>query len=379
MKFLFPFLLLIVTACGTPSRTTLPPEGRISTIGIDAPLSRENIYDFCHHLTAPVEMQQFDMDAKGNIYYAYVGPQKAYYKVMVSKVRPSREPSKGVESSMTIYYAGHPTSMDVEDGKDGKTYIWIPEYSRKLIDPEDGPLGQYWGCQTFARIPYVPGGSFFPWNKEVEHFFVGNEGDINLSVDWKHNVLCVTYHNYEIKNYTRRIVAYSLKEALALPLTDCVLPHPITYGGDGAPHESERTDTMHIMAHDLRKLTPLAEFGIPTDRRYDINKWSWQGFECYDGLVFFVEGDSHKGMGNSRAALTIFDLTGQIVERRTVFGFVENASQLKALDITENGKIEVEGVKVWKGDLYVGFASGGYHGEKEFRCNVFKYKLPKKK
>ena len=356
-----------------------PSEGGPSTTGVDKPLKRSNIYDISHLLPIPAEMQQFDLDKKGNIYYAHVGLKKAYYEVIINKTRPSRKPSEGACSTMRLYYAGHPTSMDVEDGKDGTTYIWIPEYARKIIEKDDSSPKQYWNCQTVARVPYIPGESMYPWDKRIEHFFAGNDGDINVSVDWKNDVLCVTYHKKEYPGKTRRVITYRLSEALSLPLSDCTLKYPVTYGGDGAPHSEQKTDTLTIKAHDLRALTPLGEFGIPTDKSYGINTWAWQGFEYYDGLVYFFEGTSaKKGMGNSTSALTIFDMEGNIVERKTNVRIASNVDDLTRWDLTTTGTMESEGVKVWKGALYLGFASGGYHGEKPLRCNIFKYKLPKR-
>lgn len=372
-------LLMCCLTAGVHADDALPPEGRPATTGVDRPFARGNIYDISHLLTIPAEMQQFDIDRKGNIYYAHVGMGKAYYEVIINKVKPSRKASEGVESAMRLYYAGHPTSMEVEDGADGNTYIWIPEYARKITDKADGPLKQYWGSQTFARIKYVPGAGVFPWDECVEHFFAGHEGDINISVDWEHDVLCVTYHKSEFAGRTRRIITYLLSEALALPLTECSLTHPVTYGGDGAPDRQEKTVEATVMAHDLRRLTPLGEFGIPTDRSHGINTWAWQGFEYYDGLVYFFEGTSaKKGMGNSKSALTVFGMDGSIVERRTEVRIAGSPEDLTRFGITETGTMESEGVKVWKGALYLGFASGGYRGEKTLRCNVFKYKLPKK-
>ena len=373
------FLMILALLAGAlQPGSSLPPEGGCPTTGIDRPLARRNIFDICHLLPVPAEMQQFDMDRKGNIYYAHVGLGKAYYEVVINKTKPCKKPSEGTESSMRLWYAGHPTSMEVEDGRDGNTYIWIPEYARKIIDKSDGPLKQYWGCQTFARIKYVPGACYYPWDVQVEHFFVGNDGDVNLSIDWEHDVLCITYHKDEFVGRTRRIITYKLSDALALPLTDCVLRHPVTYGGDGAPNSHEHTDTLTIKAHDLRVLVPLGEFGIPTDRSFGINTWAWQGFEYYDGLIYFFEGTSaKKGMGNSTSALTIFNMQGEIVERRTPVRVASDMHDLEKFGITETGTMESEGVKVWKGSLYLGFASGGYKGEKALRCNIFKYNLPK--
>lgn len=371
-------LLLAGLLSGFAPEATLSSGGGPSTTGIDRPLAKKNIFDISHLLPIPAEMQQFDMDRKGNVYYAHVGFKKAYYEVVVNKAKPRRKASEGAESTMRLYYAGHPTSMDVEDAADG-TYIWIPEFASKITSTSAADRTQYWDCQTFARIPYIPGASMYPWDEKIEHFYVGNYGDVNISLDFSHDILCVTYHKMEYPGRTRRIMTYRLSEAMALPLTPCCLRHPVTYGGDGAPHAKEQTDTFTIKAHDLRMLEPIAEFGIPTDRSFGINTWAWQGFEYYDGLVYFFEGTSaKKGMGNSVSALTIFDMDGNIVECRTPVRIAGSEEDLRRFGITTTGSMESEGVKVWKGALYLGFASGGFNGEKALRCNIFKYKLPKR-
>lgn len=343
-----------------------------SSTGIDAHFKAENIYDLGHKLESPAGIQNFDLDKDGNIYYIQVGQKPAYYENYVSKVHPAKGGSETVESSMKFYYLGHPTSMVVENGTDGFTYIWTPELSNKIINESSGNYTEYWGSQAIARIKYTPGATLYPWDDSIEYFWFGHpSGDINLAIDFEHDVLCVTYHISTYLGKTRRVFTYRLSEALALPLVP--KQFTVTYGGDGAPDE-EVSVSKTIKVHDCTTLVPIAHMGIPTDKSFGIGTYDWQGFEYNDGLVYFVEGTSYLSMGGSRCALTVFDMEGNIYEARTFVRVLETPEELSTFNITTTGAIESEGVKVRGDALYLAFASNGYLGSTGNRANVFKYK-----
>lgn len=342
-----------------------------SSTGIDAHFKSENIYDLGHKLASPSGIQNFDLDKDGDLYYIQVGARPDFYVNYISKVAPSKAGSETVESSMTCYYLGHPTSMVVENGSDGNTYIWTPELSTKNVNQSSSDYLQYWGAQAIARIKYTPGATLYPWDESIEYFWFGHSGDINVAIDFEKDVLCVTYHISTYLNQTRRVFTYKLSEALALPLVE--RPFTVTYGGDGAPDE-EVTVSKTIKVHDCTKLTPTAHFGIPTDKRFGINTLDWQGFDYNNGLFYFVEGTSYLSMGGSRCALTVFDTDGNIYEERTFVRVLETPDELTAFNITTTGAIESEGVKIRDGAMYLGFASSGYLGTTGNRANVFKYK-----
>ena len=343
----------------------------ISSTGIDAHFKTSNLLDLGHKLPVDSGIQSFDLDKDGNLFYVQVGATPAFYENYVTKAAPSRSGSEVVASSMKFYYLGHPTSMVVENGSDGNTYIWVPEYATKIVNPASSSYLEYWGAQAVARIKYTPGAVLYPWDPSIEYFWFNHSGDINVAIDSEADILCVTYHINTYLGETRRVFTYRLSEALALPLIDKELSS--TYGGDGAPDASEVTQTHTVKVHDCTTLTPLGHMGIPTDKRDGINTLAWQGFEFNDGLVYFVEGTSYLSMGGSRCALTIFDMQGHIHEARTFVRVLETPEELEAFNITTTGAIEAEGVKIRNGKMYMGFASSGYLGTNDNRANVFIY------
>lgn len=344
-----------------------------STTGIDARFSQNNIYDLGHKTAVFSGIQSFGLDRNGDIFYIQNGASPAWYENYLTKVKPSSIGSDRIEGTMKFYYLGHPTSMAVEDGSDGETYIWVPEFSSKTVSPTSSSYKEYWGAKAIARIKYVPGTTLYPWDESIEYFWFGHpDGDINVAIDFDEGTLAVTYHIYTYLGETRRVFTYDLAEVMAAPLVKKALN--ITYGGDGAPNGKEVTELKEVTVHDCSGLTPKGHMGIPTDKRDGINTYDWQGFEYNGGLVYFVEGTSYLSMGGSRCALTVFDMNGEIYEKRTFVRVIQDPEELKAFNITTTGAIESEGVKIWRGEMYLGFASGGYMGQSGTRANIFKYK-----
>ena len=346
-----------------------------TTTGIDGSFSAEHIYDLGRELAVESGMQQFDMDKDGNIYYFQVGAKPAFYETLVTKVKPSKVGSSANEGVMRLYYEGHPTGCSVEDASDG-TYLWVPEFSGKYTSPTHQYYQQYWNAQTVARIKWEAGKQVFPGDAGVEHFWFGHSGDINVAIDPEHDILCVTYHDAKHLGQTRRFFTYRLSEAMKTPLEDITLREYVR-GGDGAPDLKEETVSPTIKAHDMTKVKPLEEMGISTviNKPEDVNYYAWQGFDYYDGLVYFVEGTAGAIMGGSVCALTVFDMTGKIHEARAYVSLLADPAALRSFGITTTGAMESEGVKAWNGNLYLAFASTGYQGSTTPRANVFKYNL----
>ena len=307
-----------------------------SITGVDAAFTADNLYDMGHLLTGSAGFQQFDIDKDGNIYYATSSAE--FYRILVDKVAPNKGGSEKVEGTMTFYYSGHLTGMSVEDAADG-TYLWIPEYAGKNTNESSSQYKEYWGMQTIGRVKFENGRKVAPDDPSIEHFWLGNTlSTMNVAVDPDHDI----------------------------------------NGGDGAPDASQITHTPTIKARNVLKLTPVAEVGTPNKGKTpnDICYYAWQGFDVYDGKVYFMEGTAVKNMGGSRAALTIWNYDGTLYEPRSFVRVVQNASDLSRFGITETGAMESEGVKAWNGHLYLGFNSWGYKGSNAVRGNVFKYELP---
>ena len=350
----------------------------ISVTGIDAAFSQANIYDMGHLLTGQAGFQQFDMDKDGNVYYATSSAN--YWQILVDKVKPSKTGSDKVEGTMTFLYSGHLTGMSVEDAADG-TYLWIPEYAMKNTNSGSSQYKEYWGMQTIGPVKFEPGKTVRPSDPAIEHFWLGNSlSTMNVAVDPEHDIIAFCFHDAQYgtgnDGTSRRIRMYKLSEVMALPLEDCTL-REFTWGGDGAP-DQQVTQAPTIKARNVLKLTPVAEIGTPNKGKTpdDICYYAWQGFDVYDGKVYFVEGTAVKNMGGSRAALTIWNYDGTLYEPRCFVRLVQSAAELSRFGITETGAMESEGVKAWNGNLYLGFNSWGFKGSaNQVRGNVFKYEL----
>ena len=134
------FILLFVLGACSPGK---------NISGFDGPLKEGNILDINRKVIA----QQFDMDRRGNAYYAQIDPPD-YYGVSIFRVDRDSLNRDSVAAPcpgqrMTLLYAGHPTGMAVEDAKDGP-YIWIGNYASKVRSKS------YWHLIFAALIePFV--------------------------------------------------------------------------------------------------------------------------------------------------------------------------------------------------------------------------------
>lgn len=372
--------IIMVAFCLALAFTSVPAaaegygEGRKSTTGIDRTITKRNIYDLGHLTRGFIGTQQFAIDKKGNIYYAEAGfKSHDVAPTLISKVKPCRRGgSDDIESTMTMLYQGHPTSFNIEDGKDGKTYVWIPNFSSKDKN------GHYWGAQVISRVPYCPGDTLRPTDPRIENFYFSqNKGDVNVSIDFEHDTFAACFHDMNYPGRTRRVKLFRLQEVLATPLTDVTLK-PVKFGGDYTP-DPEQTVTYTIKAHDLSGMKPYAEVGthVRGRKKGDINFYAWQGFDVYKDKVYFVEGQVEND-GKSVCMLTIYNPDDTVFEQCTEVEFAADRETLRKYKISESGEIESEGVKIWKGHLYLGFDSWDYKGVNGSRGNVFKFNLPSK-
>ena len=359
----------------------------VSKTRVDAAFSDENILDIGHRLTQDWGIQQFGIDKDGNIYYASVNG----YKTRIDKVAPStsKSGSMSVTGKMDLTYSGHLTGMAVEDAPDG-TYLWIPEYSDKT--------GSYYGMKTIGRVKYTSNASYAPNAPEIEHYYLPTDtvSTMNVAIDQEHDRLAICFwegghHGSKSDLFGRRVRIYSLSEAKELVPKECTLTSNIA---DGL--------STTIIAKDLSDLTPLAEIGTPwgadgTTWPDRIDYYGWQGFDYYDGKVYFLEGKRDAGNGRSIAALTIYkcedgyspsdaslpelgfwpDAGGVLVEPRTFIRVISETETLDTYGITSTGVAEVEGVKVIDGKLYLGVLSKGFKGEDKPRANVLVYTMGK--
>lgn len=333
-------------------------------------ISERNIFDLTHitHDTLG-GTQQFDIDKDGNLYYAAIMlPSMSY--VTITKLPPRPEGfSTETYGSMDLYYCGHPTGMSVEDADDG-TYVWIGDYAEKRAPRS------YWGAQAIARVKFENGKALYPEDPSIEWFFVDHIGDVNVSLDKEHDLLGVSAHLPGRGDHSRSIRVYRLSEALTLPL-DTIVLNTHRRGGDGAPEAEEYELTPSILAHDLRKLTPLADFGTTNKGKtwQDVCYYAWQGFEVYGDHVLFIEGTGGRDPYGGKAALTVYDYEGNVLSRRFV-KLPEDRDALDRFEIARDGHAEIESVKVRNGRLYLEFHSGNARREKGVVTSVFQFDLP---
>lgn len=323
----------------------LSPTG--STTGITKPLSEEMIFSkkASPRWTTSV-MQSFDIDSKKEkIYYSQL---RTNYRVYISR----SEPSSTSTDNMAVWYTGHGSNIAIEE-ENNETYIWINNYGSKNAD------GEYWRSQTVARIPYTPGELEVRPEEITDNYYLGASWNgLSPAIDVKNDMLAIyanlTYH------------IYRLSEAKALPMETIQLSE-LTYGG-GSSGELEVTEKPVIQAHNLTKLSPIGVFKV--EQTWD----HWQGFDIDDGKIYQFDGGGGRNDGTpGSAALTVFDLQGNIVEERTSVAAISDVQQLAALGITVSGYMEAEGVKVHDGILYLGFASKSIDDGDKRRSNIFRF------
>ncbi len=362
MRKLFFFLLagLLLGACGSGKKLS----------GFDGPLREGNICDLNRKIIA----QQFELDRKGNLYYAQIDPPD-YWGVSIFRIRRdslnrTAQTATATGERMTLPYAGHPTGMAVENTPDGP-FIWIGNFASKVRSKS------YWRTQTVCRVRFTPGATFRP--EDLEHFWFPHVGDINVALDQEHDLLAFSCYRPDRQeagipeDRARRIRIYRLSEALATPLESITLPDPWIRGGEGAPDAVQDTLQVQIKVHNLKGLTPVAEIGTHTggNNPEGINSTAWQGFDVDGDRIWFSEGGGRTG-----TFLTGYDFDGNIAFPRTEVAIARECPDWDTWGLSDHeaASVENEGVRVWKGRLYLGFFS--WRSDDGWRSSVLAYPLP---
>lgn len=340
--------------------------------GIDEPLTEKNLCD----LNRRVVSQQFDFDKKGNLYYVelfYSHHQHLVniWRVGKNKINRNRELTTFKGDSMTVVFAGHPTGFAIEDTPDGP-YVWISNYASKLDN------NQYWLSQTISRMKYIPGAVRMPDEKEIEHFWFPHRSDINVALDKGNDLLAFSfYYNYDDEerlhidpNRNRMIRVYKLSEAMATPLEEITLPRKWYRGGDDEPLPYDSV-VVRLKAHNLSHLTAVAEVGTHRGglNPEKINSSAWQGFDVDKDIIWFSEGVTSTG-----TYLTGYGFDGNVVSHRTKVLSSDVCPEWDKFGVCDDAKkqYENEGVRVWKGDLYLGMFTK--RQDTGYRSNVMRFK-----
>lgn len=336
---------------------------------LDQPLSHVTLYSKNVQLIAPFRvMQSFDLDDQGNIYYSQIGAANGFIQgktkaenLYIIKGKPNQKPSK----YMTLKYFGHGGQIAVEV-ENGNSYIWVSSNASQYSS------GEYWDARSVSRIKFESGKVYKGYGGET-YFLNNGLYRIEAAIDKENNLICINAS----KDGTRYFYTYKLSDVEALPVTDFTFS--VKIGGEEVGSK-EHIVTRTVQGHDLSKLTPLGSFSIPPgkNKTADVNSCHFQGYDIDGHYIYFNEGNGSSSNIPSQAYVTIFDLEGNIVGKRTRVSAISDKEELASAGITNNsGYMEAEGIKIRGNQIYFGYAS---HQELENyrRANIFKYDSQRK-
>lgn len=388
MNFLSLILLLLFSFItiekDKPNPSTRPVEqlGKQDQIKLNLdflakPLTEVNIFSKNVLLKAPLRvMQNFDIDSKRNIYYAQLGAvakneagKTKSHELYILKAQANISPKQEV---MTLQYFGHGSNIAIEETADGEVYVWVNSIATK-----NKKTLEYIDSRAVSRIKFEAGKVYDQGHGGASYFLNKGLYNVHPAIDAKRDVLAIS----ATKNGIRYFFFYKLSEARKLPLTQFQIE--VLAGGEEKGSE-QKTVVRNVDGYDLNQLKPLASFSLPkgTDPENSINSYSFQGFDVAGDYVFFYEGDGNKNdpnNGSSNAYITVLDMNGKIVAKRSKVAAISNMQQLEQAGITKTGYMEAEGIKVVGKQLFIAFASRGIvHGNDDYRrANIFAYDLPR--
>lgn len=373
LTFLISLFLVLLLSCNTSKKM----------FGKGNDNKKEQMDSFLKELTAPLnkvelfsknidvkKMEAFDVDEKGNIFYARLGlvngkkkGENKANRVYIYKARPNQQPKE----YMTLKYFGHPYNISVEK-VGGDTYLWISSNASKH------KTGKYWDERSVSRIKYNPGKVYEKGYGGETYFLNNQELKTQVSVDREHNLICIAAEKG--KNWS--FYTYNLNEVEALP--DTTFTFFVTLGGEDMGSKEQRVKKV-VEGHDLSKLSPIGAFTIP-DRRSDkpdsLNSFWLQGFSI-DGRkhIYFYEGEGNRKGRLASAYLTVLDINGSVIGHRTRIAATANIADLDSAGIlNREGDLEPEGMAIIGGSLYLGFLA--HHvgkNKKGMRTNILRYDL----
>ena len=367
LKFIFiPILsLLFATACGGDNEETSgpgKPEGpdKSSTTGIDK-FAATNIFSRNTYLPDNTAMQGFNLDSDGSVWYTQLSNTN---QAQLTWIRA--QPNKGTaemtanKEYMKLTYFGHGTNTALEeDGAD--RYLWAGAYG--LCNSK----GQYWNEKLVGRVKFVKGATV-KTSECNEYYYIGDYTDLHPSIDADNDLLTINYGDSRNSSY-RCFVIYKLSEAKKAPMTNVTIT--CTDGFQTGKATSTNQISVVVRCRDLTTLTPVAQprflktgYGASGATYYD-----WQGYDVHKDRLYYTEGQSNYNLtgsfysGSSYAYVTVFDFEGKIVEERTQVAVVSDKDKLTEIGVSVFGALEAEGIKVYKGKLYLGYTARGITAE----------------
>ena len=297
-------------------------------------------------------MQGFDI-VDGVIYYSQVSNDGK--SVLISR---AEGPGKNTTATMTLNYFGHGTQIAVESTSDGD-YIWAGSNGTELDE-------EYGDNLSFSRVKFEGGKTHDSCAGDTYVLTGTGEYDLQVSLDFDNRKLLLGTR----KGGQRHFAIYNLDEVLNLPVKDDV---PIYTQVEGEEKETK------LKARDLSDCEPISRFSVSAgaDKDNDVYSYSHQGHAVDGDYIYFYEGnviDDGKGAYYSKAYLTTFNYSGDIVVDRTEVKAIADNAKLKTLGLTTVGYAEAESLKIKDNTLYLGIACHDGGNAKRY-ANILKYKL----
>lgn len=357
-------LTITIFACGggdedIPNTGGDPADGSntASTTGIDQ-FANSNIYSLNTQLLSNNVMQGFNLDSDGSVWYTQSTENKHQLNWIKAKPNKSTSIATAGTDYMKLLYFGHGTNTGVEeDGSD--RYLWVGAYATCGAD------GHYWGDKVVGRVKYVKGKTI-KTNECNEYYFIGGDyTELHPSVDNENDLLTINYSDKNNSSY-RCFVVYKLSDAKKASMTNVTIT--CSNGFETNNPASGTLINVPVYCRDLTSLSPVARvkfrktgYGAANATYYD-----WQGYDVHKDRLYYADGQSNYSLvgswftdDTSQAYITVFDFAGNIVEERTQVAFVSDRKKLSDIGVTVLGHLEAEGVKVYKGKMYLGFTSRG--------------------
>lgn len=214
--------------------------------------------------------QGFDYDPEEDVIYI---TQKygAYRNHIGWQKRETKSGTTVAPNFMTLACFSHGNNISIEKNKDGKKYVWAPNYGTRQSD------GSYDSPLVVSRFPLSNGQTLYNTNTTENYYF-------GLDVTWP----AFDFENdmVAVCNY-KKFFVYRLSEIMALPEEDLTIDKTITYGGVVGDIDSkipEWTGKPKLKARDCRKVKPL--YTVTFD--YSSRKLHWQTYCIDNGWIFAI-------------------------------------------------------------------------------------------